>query len=121
VNLHHVALRTHDIERAVAFYRDVLGLAVGRTTQAGSIWLTLGHGAVLMIERAGRGEATLRAGSMDLLAFEVDARNKALVEERLLSRGVGIEARTEHTIYFRDPDGRRIGLSTHPLLSARAT
>jgi len=32
-------------------------------------------------------------------------------EANLAVAGVAIESRTEHTLYFRDPDGHRVGLS----------
>jgi hypothetical protein len=32
----------------------------------------------------------------------------------LSNAGIAIEAETPHTIYFRDPDGRRVALSDYP-------
>ena len=33
----------------------------------------------------------------------------------LARAGVAVEAATEFTLYVRDPDGRRVGLSSYPL------
>jgi len=34
-------------------------------------------------------------------------------EERLAATGIAIEDRTAHTLYLRDPDGHRVGLTTY--------
>jgi catechol 2,3-dioxygenase-like lactoylglutathione lyase family enzyme len=111
--IHHLALRVADPERARAFYSDLLGLPERRrlTDERGlrAIWLQAGE-ALLMLERElrGRGEAT---GSGHLLAFAVaDLRPW---EEKLRAARVAIDDRTETTLYFRDPDGHRVGVSTY--------
>ncbi len=112
MELHHLALRTRDVERLVAFYRRVFDLLVVREGPHGcgqSVWLQLEHG-VLMIEPAAEDEPSIDPQSLELVAFRVDLARRAEIEAR-----VSVEARTEHTIYFRDPDGRRLAVSTHPL------
>ena len=52
---------------------------------------------------------------MELVAWQVDAQDRAAVRARLAAEGVPIEHETEHTTYFRDPDGRRVAVSTYPL------
>jgi catechol 2,3-dioxygenase-like lactoylglutathione lyase family enzyme len=110
-----VALRVADCERAALFYTRVLGLAERRRLPDGkaprAIWLEAG-GAVLMLERTLRG-AGAEEGSGHLLAFAVD--DLAAWEQRLGAAGVAIDDRTENTLYVRDPDGHRVGLSTFPL------
>jgi catechol 2,3-dioxygenase-like lactoylglutathione lyase family enzyme len=107
--IHHLALRTRDVDRLLAFYRAWFGLAIVRDMRPRSVWLGLGEG-VLMIEQAGEGEPGIEAGSLELIAFRVT------VEERLGLRGrFVVEAETEHTLYFRDPDGRRVAVSSYPL------
>ena len=115
MRVHHLAFRTEDVDTLVAFYVRVFGFAIARTQRddAGtrSVWLALEPPpAVLMIERADEGEAGVPAGSLELVAFAVDRDEAAAIAAR-----VEVEARTEHTLYFRDPDGRRLGVSTHPL------
>ncbi len=106
MRIHHVALRTHDLARLEHFYAAVLGLRVLRRDDArGSLWLDA-SGAVLMLERAAAGEPSVPAGSMELVAFAVD--------DKETWRGrVTVEAETEHTLYFRDPDGRRVAVSSY--------
>jgi catechol 2,3-dioxygenase-like lactoylglutathione lyase family enzyme len=106
VQIHHVALRTRDLARLEQFYATVLGLRVVRRDDArGSVWLDAG-GTVLMLERAGADEPPIPAGTKDLVAFAVD--------DKETWRGrVAVEAETEHTLYFRDPDGRRVAVSSY--------
>lgn len=111
MRVHHLAFRTRDLARLERFYVGRLGLRVGKRSER-SIWLRLGAG-VLMLELAEPGEPTVPADSFELVAFAVDPPRRRALEDAL---GETIEARTEHTIYFRDPDGRRIAVSTHPLL-----
>jgi catechol 2,3-dioxygenase-like lactoylglutathione lyase family enzyme len=107
VRIHHAALRTTDLPRLERFYRDVLGFRVSRRDDArGSVWLDAG-GAVLMLERAEPGDPAVPPGTKELLAFAVDDK------EPWRSR-VDVEAETPHTLYFRDPDGRRLAVSSYP-------
>ncbi len=106
MRIHHVALRTRDLARLEHFYATVLGLRVmRRDDERGSVWLDAG-GAVLMLERSGAGEPGVPDGTMDLVAFAVEDK------EAWRSR-VSAEAETEHTLYFRDPDGRRVAVSSY--------
>jgi catechol 2,3-dioxygenase-like lactoylglutathione lyase family enzyme len=112
-HLHHLALRTADVDRLERFYADVLGLPVVRRDAArGSVWLRVGS-SVLMLERAGADEPPIAAGTRELMAFSIDDREGW--RARLMQAAGGIEAETEHTLYFRDPDGRRLAVSTYPL------
>ncbi|MET0286895.1 MAG: VOC family protein [Polyangiales bacterium] len=108
--LHHLALRTHDVDRLLAFYRDWFGFVVARDMRPRSVWLALSEG-VLMIELAEAHEPPVTR-SLELVAFRVTVEERVLLRERL---GDALEAATEHTLYFRDPDGRRVGVSSYPL------
>lgn len=113
--IHHVALRVSDLERARRFYADLLGLPVEREQRDGeqllrSIWLRAGAARVMLERRlAGIGD---EAGSGHLVAFAVS--DLEAWELRLAEAGVPIDARTAHTLYVRDPDGHRVGLSAFP-------
>jgi catechol 2,3-dioxygenase-like lactoylglutathione lyase family enzyme len=115
--IHHVALRARDVEATASFYRAVLGLAEVRAGSPESVWLGLADDAVLMVEALSPGEPTIPDGSMELLAFRVGEEEKRAVRDTARARGC-FDGETEHTVYLRDPDGRRIGVSTHPLLRA---
>jgi len=112
MRVHHLAFRTRDLPRLAAFYEGVLGFAKidGDRDEAKSVWLRAER-TILMLERAEDGEALVASGSKDLVAFAVDAATLGSWRSTLGARGVTIEGATAYTIYFRDPDGRRIGLS----------
>lgn len=98
------------------FYCEVFDVEVVRR-QAESIWLGLGD-AVLMLEMRGEAEPAPHPRSLDLTCFAATRQERAAIEARVEALGATIEARTTHTIYFRDPEGRRIGASTYDFGSA---
>jgi len=109
---HHLALRVADVERAIGFYGGLLGLSVRRRLPEAdgrlrSAWLQTGS-LVLMLERQLRGEGPT-SGSGHLLAFTVT--NLPAWEKRLTGAGVALDDRTPNTLFVRDPDGHRVGLS----------
>jgi catechol 2,3-dioxygenase-like lactoylglutathione lyase family enzyme len=110
--VHHIALRTDAPGTLLAFYRDVVGLPVVPGREGLNAWLRAGA-SIVMIEPRESGEPAPVQGGMDLLAFASDPAGRAAVESRVLSAGGVIEGRTAATIYFRDPDGRRIGVSCY--------
>jgi catechol 2,3-dioxygenase-like lactoylglutathione lyase family enzyme len=119
---HHLALRVHDLERVERWYREVLGLAVlkrwpGENGKDRSVWLQLGGGAFLAIERTAEPEVldrTPQESGWSLLALRIDAVDREPWIKRLESQGVSITGSTPWTLYFEDPEGNRVGLSHHP-------
>jgi catechol 2,3-dioxygenase-like lactoylglutathione lyase family enzyme len=113
LTVHHLALRVSDCERAAAFYSALLGLPeVRRFEDAGrprSIWLRAGD-VVLMLEHGLRGVGPDQ-GSGHVLALSVGSLPDW--EARLLAAGVPVDDRTAHTLYVRDPDGHRVGLTVY--------
>ena len=111
--LHHLALRTHDLERLLTFYREWLALPVVRDERPRSVWLGIEPQALLMLEHAGADDPPIPARSRELVAFAITMDERNSLRERLRAAGL-LEGETEHTLYFRDPDGRRVGLSSYP-------
>jgi catechol 2,3-dioxygenase-like lactoylglutathione lyase family enzyme len=114
--LHHLALRTRDLERLSAFYQRWLGTHVQRDQRPRSVWLSLANAAVLMIERAEPNEPLPPPQSLELVAFRVSEVERVRLRAALLAEQL-LEAETEHTLYLRDPDGRRLAFSSHPLVA----
>jgi glyoxylase I family protein len=115
MQVHHIAFRTDDVEGLVAFYRDMFGLAECRDARPRAVWLALGPAAVLMVERREPAEPALPAASMELVALRAgDARERDAIRRRAEEAGC-FDGATEHTVYLRDPDGRRVGVSTFAL------
>jgi glyoxylase I family protein len=125
--LHHLAIQVLDLPATEAFYRDVLGLRVLRRWPAPdgqpgerSVWLDTGDGSFLALERV-TGEPTAtedpsrahRPG-LHLVALRIDRGARASLEDRLVRAGVPVASRTAFTLYVRDPEGNRVGLSHWP-------
>jgi catechol-2,3-dioxygenase len=115
-SLHHLALGAENVESLAAFYRDVVGLpeTARRHYEDGSlrsIWLAVGDG-VLMVEPAeqGRRDVPHHSSGLFLMAFKMSPDQRAIVEGQLKA-----ESQTEHTRYFRDPEGNRFAISDFPL------
>jgi len=122
IAFHHLAIQCADLEACERFYRDVLGLEVLRRwprPEGGdrSVWLGVGDG-FLALERAAAAPAGAPwrdgAAGLHLVALRIAPGERAAWESRLAARGVEIVHRTRWTVYVRDPEGNRIGLSHWP-------
>ena len=111
--LHHLALRTRELERLLTFYREWLALPIVRDERPRSVWLGIEPHGLLMLERAGPDDPPIPSRSRELVAFAISIDERVATRERLRAAGL-LEGETEHTLYFRDPDGRRVGLSSYP-------
>lgn len=121
--LHHVAIQCADLDRCERFYREVLELPVLRRWPRDgggdrSVWLALGEGEFLALERADE-PAEVRPWrdgkpGLHLVSLRIAPADRRLWEDRLEAAGVLVVHRTRWTIYFHDPEGNRIGLSHHP-------
>ncbi|MBX3191411.1 MAG: VOC family protein [Labilithrix sp.] len=113
MRIHHLALRTGDLGRLERFYVEAIGLAVVRRQGDRSVWLEAG-GAIVMLERRDADEPGIAPGTKELVAFAIEPGARRDAMRRLERAGVPVDAETPYTIYARDPDGRRIGLSSYP-------
>jgi catechol 2,3-dioxygenase-like lactoylglutathione lyase family enzyme len=121
--LHHLAIQCADLAACERFYAEVLGLPVVRRWPAEgggdrSVWLGLGGEAFLALERASgppRGVPwESPAPGLHLVALRIGAGERGAWEARLAAAGAPVVHRTRWTLYLRDPEGNRIGLSHHP-------
>lgn len=120
---HHLAIQVRELERQATFYREVLGLpelARHRRDDGTlrSVWLGLPEGGFLALEEvsgaaAEEGFRHERPG-LFLLALRIPASERAAVLAELAARGVPVTHESRWTVYLRDPEGNRIGLSHHP-------
>ncbi len=112
--VHHVALRSPDPLTLAGFYAAALDLREIRRAEdeAGvcSVWLDLG-GSILMVER---GAAHAQDSGWDGLFLEAEAGSGATWEARWAGMGVVATGRTDFTLYARDPEGNRLGVSSFP-------
>jgi glyoxylase I family protein len=113
MRVHHLALRADDVVKLADFYERLVGLPIERRNLPRSIWLRAGD-TLVMIEQRAKGEPTVDGRTKELVAFSCRPTERGAVEARLVAGGVVIEEETDFTMYFRDPEGRRVALSHYP-------
>ena len=108
------------------FYRETLALRELRRWPARdggegdrSVWLDAGDGGFIALERVvpegvfENAARTERPG-LHLVALRIGRAEREEWERRLAAAGVPVEGRTAFTLYVRDPEGNRVGLSHWP-------
>jgi catechol 2,3-dioxygenase-like lactoylglutathione lyase family enzyme len=119
------ALYVDDLDRAVAFFRDVIGLEPMVEAPGRLVAMNAGGATVLLLFHRGSTTAGLQgtggwipphdgAGPVHM-AFAIE--DAAAWEARLVEQGIVIESRVKWdrggtSLYFRDPDGHSIELAT---------
>jgi catechol 2,3-dioxygenase len=109
----HLHLKVSDLERAVAFYRDTLGMELQQRYGNSAAFLSYGayHHHLGLNVWESRGGVTPPAGSTGLYHFAIlypTRRDLAVALKRVMEAGVEIDGAADHgvseAIYFRDPD-----------------
>jgi catechol 2,3-dioxygenase len=115
----HVHLTVSDLDRALAFYRDVLGFEVTAHYGRDAVFLSAGgyHHHIGLNTWAGRGAPAPAPGTTGLYHFAIlfpDRRALAAAVRRVVDHGVRLEGASDHgvseAIYLRDPDGNGVEL-----------
>ncbi|NKX43352.1 VOC family protein [Roseicyclus persicicus] len=115
----HVHLKVADLERSIAFYRDVIGLEVTQRYGAQAAFLSAGgyhhHLGLNTWESLGGPRPPRNAVGLYHTAFLYPDRTAlARAFRRVIEAGVEIEGAADHgvseAIYFSDPDGNGIEL-----------
>lgn len=122
----HVVLRVKDLDRALVFYRDTLGLPIERRLDLGLVQLRAGRCLIDLVPVASRlgrlgGPAPNADGhNMDHFALELERFEAAAIFAHLDAHGVehGEVAQrygangTGASIYVKDPDGNTVELKS---------
>ncbi|HTR21111.1 MAG TPA: VOC family protein [Gemmatimonadales bacterium] len=115
----HVHLTVADLDRALRFYRDVLGFEVTARYGPDAVFLSAGgyHHHIGLNTWAGRNAPAPAPGTTGLYHFAIlypDRRALAAALRRLLDHRIPIEGASDHgvseAIYLRDPDGNGVEL-----------
>ena len=113
----HVHLKVADLDRAIAFYRDVLGFEVMQRYGPQAAFLSAGgyHHHIGLNTWESLGAAPPPRQATGLYHFAIllpDRKELARTLKRLLDHDVEIDGASDHgvseAIYFRDPDGNGI-------------
>jgi len=119
VGIGHVHLKVADLDRALAFYRDVLGFSLTQRLGNQAAFLAAGgyhhHIGLNTWESAGGAPPPPRATGLYHLAILYPTRTElADALRRLLQAGIPLEGAADHgvseALYLRDPDGNGVEL-----------
>jgi catechol 2,3-dioxygenase-like lactoylglutathione lyase family enzyme len=117
--LDHVALSVRDQAASAAWYQDVLGLERAHEGTWGDMPVMLvAHGTGVALFPARDGADGAPAIRILHLAFRVDRANFEAAQASLSERGIPVEFQDHvaaHSIYFTDPDGHQLELTTYDL------
>ena len=133
--LDHVVLRVRDLDAALGFYRDALGLPIERQLDIGLTQLRAGAALIDLVPvdstlgrtggaAAGAGGRNMDHFALSLARFDADALRRHLdahgiaygaVAERYGATGTG------PSLYITDPDGNTVELKGPATDSRRAT
>jgi catechol 2,3-dioxygenase len=119
VTIGHVHLKVADLERALGFWRDVLGFEVQQRMGHAAVFLSAGgyhhHIALNTWESRGGSPPPRQAtGLYHVAILYPDRAALATALKRVLDAGVPLEGASDHgvseAIYLRDPDGNGVEL-----------
>jgi catechol 2,3-dioxygenase len=115
----HVHLKVADLERALGFYRDVLGFEVTQRMGSEAVFLAAGgyHHHIGLNTWESRGGSPPPAGATGLYHLAILYPTRAALADalrRLRAAGVPLEGAADHgvseALYLRDPDGNGVEL-----------
>ena len=121
--LDHVALSVSDVARSAQWYADVLGFKRLHEEMWNGIPIFVGNAAAAIAlfpasEEIGSGSADRAAVRTLHFAFRTDRENFLLAHDELKKRAIPFDFQDQdisHSIYFRDPDGHKIEITTYQL------
>jgi catechol 2,3-dioxygenase-like lactoylglutathione lyase family enzyme len=120
----HVAIGVRDIERSAKWYIDVLGFERLHHGMWNGVPTFIGKGTTgvaLFPASHETKSSTHREIRMLHLAFRADRENFLAAQRELQKRGIKFEFQDHeisHSIYFRDPDGHQLEITTYDLEGA---
>lgn len=119
VQIGHVHLKVADLERALKFYRDVLGFEETARYNGEAVFLSAGgyHHHIALNTWESLGGHSPPPGTTGLYHLAILYPTRALLADavrRVLAAGIELEGASDHgvseAIYLRDPDGNGVEL-----------
>jgi catechol 2,3-dioxygenase-like lactoylglutathione lyase family enzyme len=121
LGLRHLALRVQDLDRSLAFYRDLLGFRIVWQPDPENVYLSSGCDNLALHESTSRAND---GGPLDHLGVLVgSAEEVRSAEVALADRGVSVLQGTKThrdgsvSCYVADPDGNSVQILFEPTLS----
>ena len=119
----HVALGVRDVERSAKWYIEVLGFERFHEGAWNGVPTFIGRGNTGIALFPGSPDATSTPSTrgeirMLHLAFRADRENFLAAQRELEKRRIKFEFQDHeisHSIYFRDPDGHQLEITTYEL------
>lgn len=119
VRIGHVHLKVADLERALGFYRDVLGFAVTQRYGKQAVFLSAGgyHHHIGLNTWDSAGGSPPSPGTTGLYHVAILYPTRALLADalrRLIAADIELDGAADHgvseALYLRDPDGNGVEL-----------
>jgi catechol 2,3-dioxygenase-like lactoylglutathione lyase family enzyme len=119
----HIAIAVKDVERSVAWYKEVLGLERRYEEAWGNYPAMVGIGTTAIALFPVEGASAKPSPGRDVLAmrhfaFRADRANFERARLELGRRGLSVEYQhhgVSESIYFHDPDGHEVEITTYEL------
>ncbi len=121
VRIGHIHLTVSDLQRSLAFYRDLLGFEITTNYGDSAVFLSAGgyHHHIGLNTWSGKGAPPPPPGTTGLYHFAIlypSRKELARVLKRLYEKNYPIEGASDHgvseAIYLKDPDGNGVELYT---------
>jgi catechol 2,3-dioxygenase-like lactoylglutathione lyase family enzyme len=121
----HAALGVRDIEKSARWYIEVLGFERLHKDMWNGVPTFIGKGnTALALFPASPDAKSISSTPRDIrmlhLAFRANRKNFLAAQHELKKRGIKFEFQDHeisHSIYFRDPDGHELEITTYDLAS----
>jgi catechol 2,3-dioxygenase-like lactoylglutathione lyase family enzyme len=119
----HIALAVRDVQRSARWYADVLGFEPRHEGMWDGVPVFIGKGDTALALFPAKPDARSISSSRDQIAMlhfalRCDRKNFMAAQDELKRRGIKFgfqDHEISHSIYFDDPDGHKLEITTYDL------